>query len=59
MATQTLAPPTRSTPAAPARRPRKKFPLGRVAATTVVAFFAIIWLIPDRRIESKINHTEQ
>ncbi|MEO8221924.1 MAG: carbohydrate ABC transporter permease [Specibacter sp.] len=46
MATQTLAPPTRSTPAAPARRPRKKFPLGRVAATTVVVFFAIIWLIP-------------
>lgn len=46
MATQTLAAPTRSTTAALTRRPRKKFPLARMAATVVVSFFAIIWLIP-------------
>ncbi|WP_026554510.1 carbohydrate ABC transporter permease [Arthrobacter sp. 35W] len=46
MATQTLARPSRTTPAAPARRSRKKFPVARVAATAVVAVFAVIWLVP-------------
>lgn len=46
MATQTLTRTKLSGPIAPVGRLRKKIPAARIAATAIVAFFAVIWLIP-------------